>query len=95
MKQLHAWYGDQVQFLDVILRQAHAGEKRGRYLDHKDKIRSAQEYKQLEDIAWPVLIDDYQGTVHRQYSQEMADPSFLIDAEGRIRSTACRPTPRR
>jgi hypothetical protein len=31
-----------------------------------------------------VLIDDYQGTVHRIYSHEMADPSFLIDAEGRV-----------
>jgi hypothetical protein len=68
----------------VIIRQAHPGEKRGRYLDYAAKVASAREYKQLEDIAWPVLIDDYQGTVHRIYSQEMADPSFLIDAEGRV-----------
>jgi hypothetical protein len=70
--------------LDVIIRQAHPGEKRGRYLTYEDKVASAREYKQLEDIGWPVLIDDYQGTVHRIYSQEMADPSLLIDAEGRV-----------
>jgi hypothetical protein len=68
----------------VIIRQAHPGEKRGRYLGYEDKVRSAQEYRQLEDIAWPVLVDDYEGTVHRAYSQEMADPSFLIDADGRV-----------
>lgn len=68
----------------MAIRQAHPGEKRGRYLNYEGKLRSAQEYKQLEDIAWPVLVDDYDGTVHRIYSQEMADPSFLIDAEGRI-----------
>jgi hypothetical protein len=68
----------------VVIRQAHPGEKRGRYLDYEDKVASAQEYKQLEDVAWPVLVDDYEGTVHRAYSQEMADPSFLIDAEGRV-----------
>jgi hypothetical protein len=68
----------------VIIRQAHPGEKRGRYLDYEDKMRSAQEYQQLEGITWPVLVDDYEGTVHRAYSQEMADPSFLIDAEGRV-----------
>jgi hypothetical protein len=68
----------------VVIRQAHPGEKRGRYLDYEEKLASAQEYQQLEDIGWPVLIDDYEGTVHRAYSQEMADPSFLIDADGRV-----------
>ena len=68
----------------MIIRQAHPGEKRGRYLNYENKVRSAQEYRQLEDIPWPVLVDDYEGTVHRAYSREMADPSFLIDAEGRV-----------
>lgn len=31
-----------------------------------------------------MLVDDYAGTVHRTYSREMADPSFLVDAEGRV-----------
>jgi hypothetical protein len=31
-----------------------------------------------------VLIDDYAGTVHRTYSNEMADPTFLIDQHGTI-----------
>jgi hypothetical protein len=68
----------------VIIRQAHPGEKRGRYPDYGAKLESAREYKQLENIDWPVLADDYEGTVHRAYSREMADPSFLIDAEGRV-----------
>jgi hypothetical protein len=84
VKQLHTWYGDRITFLDVIIRQAHPGEKRGRYLDYSDKVESAREYQRLEGIDWPVLVDDYAGTVHRQYSKEMADPSFLIDAEGRV-----------
>jgi hypothetical protein len=68
----------------VVIRQAHPGEKRGRYLDYADKLESAREYQRLEGIDWPVLVDDYAGTVHRQYSKEMADPSFLIDAEGKV-----------
>jgi hypothetical protein len=31
-----------------------------------------------------VLVDDYAGTVHRTYSNEMADPTFLIDQHGTI-----------
>lgn len=68
----------------MFIRQAHPGEKRGRYLDYRDKLESAREYQRLEGIDWPVLVDDYAGTVHRQYSREMADPSFLIDAEGTV-----------
>ena len=68
----------------MIIRQAHPGEKRGRYLSYAEKVASAQEYQQLEGIDWPVLVDDYEGTVHRAYTQEMADPSVLIDAEGRV-----------
>jgi hypothetical protein len=68
----------------VTIRQAHPGEKRGRYLDYAEKLASAREYQRLEGIDWPVLVDDYVGTVHREYSREMADPSFLIDANGRV-----------
>jgi hypothetical protein len=68
----------------VIIRQAHPGEKRGRYLGYGDKLESAREYQRLESIDWPVLVDDYAGTVHRAYSREMADPSFLIDADGKV-----------
>jgi hypothetical protein len=67
-----------------VIRQAHPGELRGTYRTYEDKLESAREYKRLESIEWPVLVDDYEGTVHRTYSEEMADPTFLIDADGRI-----------
>jgi hypothetical protein len=84
LKQLHAWYGDDVQFLDVIIRQAHPGEDRGRFENDEQKMAGARDYQQLEQIPWPVLVDDYAGTVHRTYSNEMADPTFLIDSDGTI-----------
>ena len=30
------------------------------------------------------MVDDYAGSVHRTYSQEMADPTFLIGPDGHI-----------
>jgi hypothetical protein len=47
-------------------------------------LEDVREYKREEGIDWPVLVDDYAGTVHRAYSREMADPSFLIDSDGRV-----------
>ena len=66
------------------MRQAHPGGERKAYTSFADKLDAAREYKVFERLAWPVLVDDLEGTVHRVYSREMADPSFLIDADGRV-----------
>ena len=73
-----------MQFVDIIIRQAHPGELRGAYRNYEEMLADARAYKRDEGIKWPVLADDYEGTVHRTYSREMADPSFLIDSEGRV-----------
>lgn len=83
LKEVHAMYGDQVQFLDVFVRQAHPGECRGAYRSFAQKAQSAQEYKREEGIPWPVLVDDHEGTVHLSYGG-MSNPCYLIDAEGRV-----------
>ncbi len=73
-----------MQFVDIFIRQAHPGELRGPYQSYEEKLEEAREYKREEGIEWPVLVDDYAGTVHRVYSREMADPSFLVDSDGRV-----------
>lgn len=83
MKQLHQWYGDLVQFVDVFVRQAHPGECRGPYRSYDQKVASAREYKQLEGIPWPVLVDDLAGTVHQAYGG-LPDPVYLIDSMGLV-----------
>ncbi len=66
------------------MRQAHPGEERGGFANYGEKLEGAREFAQLESIPWRVLVDDYEGTTHRAYSREMADPTFLIDVEGRV-----------
>lgn len=46
-------------------------------------MRDAERYKTDESIPWPVLADDLEGTVHQVYSG-LADPTYLIDADGRV-----------
>ncbi len=65
----------------MFLRQAHPGEERHAYQSYDEKLEGAREYEALESIPWPVLVDDLDGTVHRRYSQEMADPVFLLDRD--------------
>lgn len=72
-----------MQFVDVLIRQAHPGPGVRPYRSCEDKLRDAQRYKDDEGIPWPVLVDDLEGTVHQVYSG-LADPTYLIDADGQV-----------
>ncbi|CAA9221282.1 MAG: hypothetical protein AVDCRST_MAG76-718 [uncultured Acidimicrobiales bacterium] len=68
----------------MFIHQAHPGELRHRYSTFDQKLEGAREYKEQEQLPWPVLVDDLAGTMHREYSQGMADPTFLIDVDGQV-----------
>jgi hypothetical protein len=82
-KGLHAIWGDRVRFVDVLIRQAHPGPGAAPYESFEQKMRDAQRYQREDSIAWPVLVDDLVGTVHQVYGG-LADPTYLIDADGRV-----------
>lgn len=49
----------------------------------EQKLEDARAYQQCEAITWPVAVDDLAGTVHQVYGG-LADPTYLIDAAGRV-----------
>jgi hypothetical protein len=67
----------------VLIRQAHPGPDVPPYRTFDDKLRDAQRFKSDDGIRWPVLVDDLEGTVHQVYSG-LADPTYLIDRDGRV-----------
>ncbi len=67
-----------------MARQAHPGGERGGFGSYEEKLESAREFARLESIPWRVIVDDYEGTTHNTYSRAMADPTFLIDVDGRV-----------
>ncbi|MDN5750366.1 MAG: hypothetical protein L0H64_17945 [Pseudonocardia sp.] len=73
-----------MRFLDIFVRQNHPGELRHHYADYGEKLAGAREYRRLEDLPWPLLVDDHQGSVHRAYGGEQADPTILLDRDGRV-----------
>jgi hypothetical protein len=81
MSELHRLYGEQVQFVEVLVRQAHPGERHGTYRSYQEKLEDARAYKHEECIPWPVLIDDLAGTVQRVYGG-LAAAVYLIDNHG-------------
>ena len=72
-----------MRFVDVVIRQAHPGPEKPPYRSFDHKRLDALAYKRDEGIPWTVLVDDLAGTVHQVYGS-MADPTYLIDADGRV-----------
>lgn len=83
LKLLHTMWGEKVQFIDIIIRQAHPGDAFPSYSTYEQKMADAKKFKDAEMIPWPVLSDNLEGQTHQVYSV-LSDPSFLIDKNGRI-----------
>jgi len=80
---LFADWGNQVEFVDVLVRQAHPGPSVEAYRSLEQKVADAHRYVANEGIPWNVLIDDLAGMVHQVYGG-LADPIYLIDVDGRV-----------
>lgn len=72
-----------MHFVDILVRQAHPGPEAPPYASFEQKWHDALRYQQEEGISWTVLIDDLEGTTHQAYGG-LADPSYLLDAEGYV-----------
>lgn len=83
MRELHRVYRDRVHFVEVLVRQAHPGEIHGAYRSYDEKLGDAQEYGREEQLPWPVLVDDLEGTVQRDYGG-LAAAVYLIDSRGDV-----------
>ncbi len=83
MRELYRLYGERVRFVELLVRQAHPGERHGGYRSDDEKLADARAYSHEEHIPWPVLVDDLAGTVQRAYGG-LAAGVYLIDRRGRI-----------
>ena len=81
MKELYRLYGERVRVIEIVIRQAHPGERHGGYRSYEAKLEDGRAYEREERIAWPVLIDDLPGTVQRAYGG-LAAAVYLIDSRG-------------
>ena len=72
-----------MNFVDVVIRQAHPGGDVPAYENFEQKFRDGERYKREDNILYPVVVDDLEGTTHQVYGG-LADPTYLIDADGRV-----------
>ncbi len=76
-------YGDRVQFVLLQVREAHPGAEVGQPHTLRDKVQHAQLTRDVYAVGWPVLVDDIDGTLHRQLDTK-PNSLHIIGADGEI-----------
>lgn len=83
LKELHAHFGDRIQFAMLHVREAHPGERREQPRSFDEKMQHARDLKRRDDLPWPVIVDDPDGRVHRAFD-EKPNAAYLTDETGTI-----------
>ncbi len=83
LKGLEERYGDHVQFVLLQVREAHPGAEVDQPDTLEDKVQHAQLMRDVYAVGWPVLVDDIEGTLHRQLDTE-PNSLHIIGADGEI-----------
>lgn len=72
-----------VAVLTVYVREPHPGEQYGPHASWEQKVAYARACREQDGIAVPLLVDDLEGTVHRQYGS-LPNMVYVVDRDGKI-----------
>ncbi len=71
------------EFFTVYVREPHPGQNYGPHESLEQKLEYAHDCKTQDGIQTPMLVDDLDGTMHRNYGT-MPNMVYLIDKDGNI-----------
>ncbi len=82
MQKLVRKYPD-IVFILLYVREAHPGERISEHRTFEEKLARAKRFKEEERDNRTVLVDELEGTIHKQYG---LFPNFVyvIDTDGRV-----------
>lgn len=81
MEPLMKAYAGKADFYVLYTREAHPGENYPAHETFSDKVSNAHDMKRLENIERPILIDDLDGTMHRDYGAR-PNSIYVIGSDG-------------
>ena len=83
LKQLHHEFGDRIGFVSLYVREAHPGDDYPQPESFERKLRHARDYRDREELSWPVAFDDVEGTLHRQLDPK-PNAAYLMATDGTV-----------
>lgn len=83
LEETHRRFGDRTHWFYLYVREAHPGERLPSHATYEQKREQAEFFRQADQVPWPVLVDDLQGTVAHAYTT-LPNAQFVIDADGTV-----------
>lgn len=83
LREVHREFGERAHWFYLYVREAHPGERLPAHESYGQKREQAEFFRRADDVPWPVLVDDVQGTTAHDYTT-LPNAQILIDAEGRV-----------
>lgn len=83
LERLHEEFGDKVAFLTLYVREAHPGEHYPQPATFDQKLEHARAYERRDDIPWPFVVDDPDGSLHRSLDPKPS-AAYLVDSHGLV-----------
>lgn len=83
LKRMHAEFGDKVSIVLLHVREAHPGEQRKQPHSLEEKIQHAVGLKERDNLPFPVVVDDAEGTLHRKLDGK-PNSAWLVSGDGTI-----------
>lgn len=82
LRALYRDYGD-CHWLMLYVREAHPGNYLSAHRSYGQKREQANYFREVAEVPWPVLVDELDGEVHKQYGL-LPNSVFLLDIDGRV-----------
>ena len=81
LREVHAEFGDTTNWFYLYVREAHPGERMPPHESLEQKRDQAEYFRRADQVPWPVLVDDLEGSVAHAYTT-LPNAQFVIDADG-------------
>lgn len=81
LRRLHREFGQPVSFATLYVREAHPGRLRPQPDSMELKARHARDFAYRDEIPWTVIVDEIEGTLHRQLDAK-PNAAYLVDEDG-------------
>lgn len=83
LKDMYEEFGQDVDFVMVIVREAHPGERIEQPRTFDQKLEHARALQARDQLPFPIAIDDVDGSVHRVLDKK-PNAAWLADRDGVI-----------
>lgn len=79
----HEFEGRGVSFFLLYTRESHPAENYSSHRSWEQKLSCARDLQRLEEVQFPIIVDDLDGKIHRSYGT-WPNALFVIHKDGRL-----------